>query len=192
MTASHSDETGHRHRTTKFLPWLVGCVIHALAVAWIATSVESRTAPFLVFPLAVGVALGVGVVALARWCQIDHRRTLLQGALLAAVMAVIGQHYFSYLHAQEALQVAAARRADALARFPGLAARLTPPEPESFVGFLQSAAERGRALPAGVAIGIGVWLSWLLDGLLVATGAMIVAWFASANSLHPLDEPPRE
>lgn len=178
--------------SSRLLPWLAGCTVHAVAVAWIASSVERTTAPFLVFPLAVGVALGVGVVALARWCQIASRRTLLQGVLLATVVVVVGQHYFSYRHAQKDLQDAAQRRAAALAKFPGLAAQLSPPPPQTFLSFLSATAARGRALPAGVAIGIGVWLSWLFDGLLVAAGAATVAWFASANAIHPLDEPPRE
>ncbi|MBX3414488.1 MAG: hypothetical protein KF708_17510 [Pirellulales bacterium] len=177
----------------KFWPWLAGCALHAVAVAWLACSLERHTAPFLVFPLAVGLALGVGVVALAKWCQIERRNVLLTGALMAATITVVGQHYFAYWHARETLQQAAERRVEALAKFPGLATQVTSRAPESFVDFLASEARRGREMPGStVAIGVGVWLSWLVDALLVASGAALLVWIASTNSPRPLDEPPRE
>jgi len=170
--------------------WLVGCLVHAAAVAWIASSLERHTAPFLVFPLATGIALGVGIVALARWSQIETRRTLFLGTMLATSGAVVGQHYFAYLHAEQELRTAVERRSQALAKFPGLAAQMTSPVPQSFFDFLDRAADAGRQLPGGlVAYGPGAWLSWFCDGLLVLAGALGVVWMATSSTARPLDEP---
>jgi hypothetical protein len=172
---------------------LAGCLIHAAAVAWIASSLERYTAPFLVFPVATGIALGVGIIALARWNLIETRRMLLLGTMLATCAAVVGQHYFAYLHAEQELRTAVERRSQALARFPGLAAQMTSPAPSSFLDFLDRAADAGRQLPGGmVAYGPGAWLSWFGDGLLVFAGALGVVWMSTTSTARPLDEPPPE
>lgn len=191
--APASDGLRTAHTTGRAPLWLAGCLVHTVAVAWIAASLERHLAPFLVFPLAVGIAVGAGAIALARWCGIERPRTLLTSIALAACVAVVAQHYFAYLHAEKALRDNVARRSEALAKFPGLAAQMTEQPPASFFEFLDSAAAAGRPLPGGiVATGPYAWLSWLFDGALVLGGALGVAWISSSNTPRTLDEPPCE
>lgn len=156
--------------------WLPPALIHAVAVAYLAAVLERSFAPFLLFPLAVGVALGVGVAALAHWCGVDERRVLVAGTVCVVLVAAVGQHYFAYRHFADE----AARRAKALSEYSGLAEQFGQSEPQSFAEFLAAAADRGRLLPGGYrARGAAAWLSWLCDALLVLAGALGVVWAAS-------------
>ena len=64
--------------------------------AWLAEEAQSYAAPFILFPMLVGVFAGLSIVATARYGQIGHRPTIVLAVVLAAAVAAVGQHYFSY------------------------------------------------------------------------------------------------
>lgn len=135
-------------------------------------------APLVLFPVVVGLVLGGALVGMARLTQTGHRPTLLTASLAAAALAVVGQHFFAYWNHR--IDPAVGReRAKAVAAFPDVAQRLTAPA-EDWLGFLQSAAQRGRPLPAGwVARGEWAWASWAADALLLIIAVLVMvvtAW----------------
>ncbi len=135
-------------------------------------------APLVLFPVVIGLILGAALVGIARLTQTGHRPTLLAASLAAAALAVAGQHFFAYWNHR--IDPAVGReRAKAMAAFPDVADRLTAPA-EDWLGFMQTAAQRGRPLPGGwVARGEWAWASWAADALLLvfAVLAMVAtAW----------------
>jgi hypothetical protein len=155
--------------------WLIASVLLGALTAWLAVEVQRLFAPWLLFPLLVGVGLGAMLVGVMRAAHIAHRPTLVTGALLAAAVAVVGQHYAYYRAAQ---RVEAERQRSlglAATAFPEVQARVAPPR--NVLDFLRREAIRGRPLPLGyVARGDWAWLTWSLEGLLVlaATLAMVI------------------
>ena len=81
------------------LIWLPSCLFLGLLIARAAVDAQFYFAPLLVFPLLIGVLLGALLVLLMRMAQIGHRPTIIGGTLLAAGMAVLGIHFFTYLDA---------------------------------------------------------------------------------------------
>ena len=79
-----------------FLAVAIGPVV-GLVWAWAAEAAQFYVAPFLLFPVLVGVFTGLTIVGLARFAQIGHRPTILLAVVLAAAVAAAGQHYFRYL-----------------------------------------------------------------------------------------------
>ncbi|MBN2473769.1 MAG: hypothetical protein JXB62_04135 [Pirellulales bacterium] len=157
--------------------WLPACLGLGLMTAWMAAVAEGYFAPFLIFPLLVGVGLGAMAVGLVRVSQTGHRPTVLLGTVLAVAATVVGQHYFSYRAVWEAYNANAATIERARRLFPDdLQDRLAAPPP-NLVAFLREEAARGRPLPGGYSgRGKGVWASWAVDALLVlgATLAMVI------------------
>lgn len=136
-----------------------------------AAQTQILFAPLIIFPILLGVVLGALLVGVMRFTQTAHRATVIVGAILAAAVICVVQHYISYWISCQA----AGARDDwkmelARAAFGG---RLTAPD--GFVNFLRQEAERGRRLFGDhTAHGAWVWGSWGLDALLTAVGAMAV------------------
>jgi hypothetical protein len=151
------------------MPW---CAVHGGLVAWVAATIEQVRAPVLLFSLLVGIVLGATLAGAIRLGQVGNRPTILLGTVLAALIAVLGQHYIGYREAcQRARQD---RRTYDLARLAFHDAVLgeTPVPPSSFVDFLRWRAARGFAILGFKARGAVVWLIWTLDGLVVLGAAL--------------------
>jgi len=171
--------------------WLLGAVAAGAAVGWAGQSVQSgvsvgaaevRFAPWLLFPLLLGVVLGGALFALLRVLQLGHRPSVLAGAVPAVMVAVLVQHYAAWydcrakrLHQQQQNPHLAAAQQAVQDR---LGERLVLP-PESLLAYLNEEAARGRALTASwTARGVWAWFSWGLDALLTVGSALVMVGVA--------------
>ncbi len=155
---------------------LTAAIVLGGSTAFAATVAQSYFCPWLIFPLVVGIALGALLVGAVRVSQIGHRGTIFAAAILAAVLASAGQHYFAYL------AVYGGGRWDMRLRQPveeKAAELLRGPQP-SFAEFLRQEADRGRPMVFGyVARGRLAWLSWAIDGAVVIAAALMMVWPAA-------------
>ncbi|MCC6125817.1 MAG: hypothetical protein IT426_12695 [Pirellulales bacterium] len=153
--------------------WLPGCLLLSSLAAWAAEDAQFYFAPFLIFPLLVGIGLGAVLVLLMRVGQVGHRPTILLGTLLAALVAVVGQHYFGFLDAQKLERRETAAIEKAKAALPELAARLPPAPAENFCRFMRQQAGRGRSVFNLLEVrGGGAWALWTVEGLLTLAAAL--------------------
>ncbi len=121
------------------------------------------------FPILIGIILAAGAVLVLRVCRIGHRPTIAAGALLAAAITVGGQHYFTYLQVQRALEKNPEKSALLRAAFPDRA------PPEQFASYLRWQADQGRPILEGVTVrGAWAWASWALDALLTFAAAILL------------------
>ena len=179
--------------------WLLGAVALGTFAARAAADAQFYFAPLVIFPFLAGVMLGGLLIGLMRGGQIGHRPTIISGAILAVAIAVAGAHYFCYLSAGES-QLKQPRLADEARQFlpESLARRLQTP-PANFWEYMRQQADRGRPLTLGyIARGWIVWLSWIIDGLLVLGGTAAVliptmllpfcsrcqTWYRAVRSAH--------
>ncbi len=147
------------------------CPMFGLIWAWAAEGAQWYFAPIVLFPILLGVVVGATVVGLVRFTQVGHRPTILLAAVLAASVAGIGPHYFSYLTAYDRAGSSMAADTAAQADVAALVRQMKP----SFAQYLDAQAQRGRPLVQGyVAKGWVAWLSWAVDALLVVAAAAAV------------------
>lgn len=145
------------------------CPMFGLIWAWAAEGAQWYFAPLILFPVLLGVVVGVTVVGLVRFTQVGHRPTILLAAVLTASVAGIGPHYFSYLAAYDRAGSAMGADASSSADVAALVRQMKP----SFPHYLDAQARRGRPLLHGyVAKGWLAWLSWAVDALLVVAAAV--------------------
>lgn len=158
--------------------WLFLALATAVVISRASAAVEATFAPWLLFPLLVGLLLGLCLTWLLRWCECGHRGTAIVGTLLAALLLVAGQHLWHYqkhLDAMRAAKQEIIRRGPAFAQVAGN----LRPVPPTFREFLDHEAARGRKLwPGYTAQGAAAWASWGLDGLLLTAAALGVVLFA--------------
>jgi hypothetical protein len=144
--------------------WIAAGTLAAAAIAWIAFQLQQEgVAPAVLFPSAVGGALGAALLAIARFAHAPARRVAIAGAVAWGLLAVVTQDYIGHRHNL--------RRYDAeLAENPlGAVAGDLLPRP-SFADHVQG---RWRAA--------GVW--WPLDLVLTSTAAaVVVAWGSRKRS----------
>jgi hypothetical protein len=138
--------------------------------ATVAEETQSYAAPFILFPILVGVLAGLTIVGVVRFARIGHRPTIMLSAALAAGVAVAGQHYLHY-HAHYSGPAPAAANAAAGQDLSAHAQQLAP----SFGEYLRAQADRGRPLVGQyVATGWAAWLTWAIDALLTLAAAVVV------------------
>ena len=141
-------------------------------------------APFLLFPVLVGIGLGAMLVGLMRVAQIGNRPTIVAGAVLAAAIAIVGEHYISYCENQRRQDLADAETLlKARQAFPELIQGREVDMAAGFPGYMHDQAARGRPLILGCkASGAGAWASWAVDGLLllIVTVSMVGPGHAAA------------
>jgi len=143
--------------------------------AWGAHAAEPYFAPLVIFPLVVGLILGAMLVGLLRTVQLAHRPTIWTGVVLAAVVAVAGQHYLAYRAARAAALRDAEKYQQARSAFPEQVQGRLPHVPPNPLDYMQREASRGRPLLGQYrARGWLTWLSWGVDGLLVLAAAVLV------------------
>ncbi len=160
---------------------LVCCLAAALiggVAGRAAASIEHIRAPLLLFPVFVGVAIGLSLVALMRLTDIRHRPTLVAGAVVAALLAVAGQHYFPYRDYLRDRAAFLAQKHDSGLHelFHGAASGART----GFAAYMRGQAACGRPITAALTLrGPFVWASWALDGtLLLASAAAITVVFS--------------
>ena len=129
--------------------------------------VQPYFSPLILFPVLLGVFAGLSIVGVVRFARIGNRPTIFLAALLAAAVAVAGQHGFSYLSAyywtSPAVSPTSGRDLSALRR------ELAP----SVAEYLCAQARRGRPLAGGyVAYGWMAWLCWAVDAMLLVAAAV--------------------
>ena len=144
-----------------------------LGVIWarIAEVAEFYYAPILLFPILLGILIGLSIVGLVRFAQIGHRPTIVLAAIVAATVAGVGQHYLGYLNAYRGPKPSVGTSTATDQNLSTLVRRMTP----HFGQYMQAQARRGRPIVADrVARGPIVWLTWTIDLLLVAATAVAV------------------
>ena len=155
--------------------WLPMCGLLSAALAWLAVVIAKHFAPLLVFPILVGLVLGVALVGLARLMQVGDRPTVVLGTILACAVAVVGQHYVCYRVDRELVQKQAESFHRAELKHPGLVVGAAPEPAQGLLDYLRRQADEGRPLLGSyVARGPVAWTSWAADGLLVAAAALLV------------------
>lgn len=164
-----------RFRWPVLAAWLPMCGILAAAVAWLAVVVAKHFAPLVIFPILVGLVLGVTLVGLARLMQVGNRTTVVLGTCLACMVAVVGQHYVCYHADRELIRKQAESFHRAELKHPGLVVGTAPEPAQGVLDYLRRQADEGRPLLGSyVARGPVAWTSWAADGLLVAAAALLV------------------
>jgi hypothetical protein len=91
--------------------------------------VQPHFAPLILFPLLVGLSLGASLVVGLRVCSWAHSPTVYVGMLLAALLAVVGQHFWSYRVAVAAWVNEQPVRIKVEQAFPDISKRLQPSPP---------------------------------------------------------------
>jgi len=153
---------------------LGGPLLGAIA-AWGAHAAEPYFAPVVLFPLLVGLILGAMLVGLTRTVQWAHRPTIWIAVVLAAAVAVAGQHYLAYRAARAAALADFEKLLEAQSAFPEQVRGRLPHVPQDPLDYMQREATRGRPLLGQYrARGWPAWLSWGFDGLLVLAAAVLV------------------
>ncbi len=170
-------------RFWQFARWLPLSLALGMAVAWLAFGMQKYFAPLGLFPIFVGLCLGVTLAGLMRLAQVASTCTIILGTIVASAAAVLGQHYFSFQEQRETAIRQAAQFRMAAQAHPDLV-RGTPPEPASGVfEYLRWQALRGRPIVGEtVARGGWAWASWSLDGCLTLLAALCVIVPAARQS----------
>lgn len=155
--------------------------------AWVAQETQSY-APFVLFPILVGILVGLTIVGTARFAQLGHHPTIVLSVLLAAVVAAAGQHYISYIvYVARYSSAKAGENADITLSFntgvsatangssrqdmSALARKLAP----SFGEYLVAQANRGRPVVGHYAAkGWAAWFTWAVDAILTLAAAVAV------------------
>jgi hypothetical protein len=167
-------------RGARAFAWLIVALFAAAAVAWIGAQVASVRAPWLFFPLAVGVALGAIAGGTALAMQLKHRPTLWFGTLMASAVIVVGMHFLAYrasLDAPRSGNLAMINEA-----FPDVAERHGTAPPAGFTDFLTRMAQQGRQLPIGInAQGGWAWATWGLDAAILSVAAILTVLALTAS-----------
>ncbi len=169
-----------RFRGARALAWLIVALVAAAAVAWIGAQVASVRAPWLFFPLAVGVALGAIAGGAALAMHLKHRPTLWFGALASSAVVVVGMHFLAYRASLDTPR--SGNLAMITEAFPDVAERHGTAPSAGFSDFLTRMAQQGRQLPIGIiARGGWAWATWGLDAAILSAAAIATVLALTAS-----------
>ena len=155
--------------------WLPMCGLLSAVVAWLAVGIATHFAPLVIFPILVGLTLGVTLAGLSRLMQVGNRTTVVLGTILACAVTIIGQHYVCYREDRELIREQAESFHRAERKHPGLVLGSAPEPAQGLLDYLRRQADEGRPLLGSyVARGPVAWTSWTADGLLAAAAALLV------------------
>jgi len=162
---------GGRFDWLTFAIWLPASALLGGLGAWVAVEGQFYFAPLLLFPILVGIGVGAMNVGLMRLAQMGNRQTAVLGAVVAAAVAVCGQHYLDYRHDAAAIQ----QRNDAVKGAPALLLQDLPQPPASLAEYMRRQAAEGRPLGKSVVLkGWAAWTSWGVDALLVLAASLLM------------------
>jgi hypothetical protein len=165
-----------------FLSPLIG-----LATGYGASQLEARFAPVGLFPLLVGAATGIGVIACMRVAGCGSRRGTTAAAVAAAMFAVGVMHSQSY-HAAVAHSHAEWDTFQKVQQAAGNAKLNNIPSPINGPrDFVERQLRNGRLLGSRPVRGVGLVVWWTVDALLVTVGAAAAAFYLSTppTSVEP-------
>ena len=159
--------------------WLAVAATVGILTAAAADVIQMYFAPFLIFPLLVGLGVGLLLLLGLRLLHFAHRPAICVGLVLSVIVCVLGQHYFAYrAEADRLWQGIQARQQqyrqlkEAYPEIPELA---PPPPVPGFSEHLGRQIEAGIPLPFAMAArGWQVVALWLLDGILVLAGGAVI------------------
>ncbi len=155
--------------------WGPVCLSLGAALAWGAYQAQKSFAPWLVFPLVVGILAGILLVGLARTLRIGARSAILPGTILASVVVIVGQHYASYALERANLDRDTALFQRAFELHPDLLVGDAPPPDRGFPTYMRRQAAIGRPMFGSTVARRGwAWATWALDGAILAAGALLV------------------
>lgn len=149
------------------IAWFAAATAIAVGLGLASALVQQYFAPLGLYPVLVGLVLGVALVAALRLTQFGNRRWAIVGTVAAAAVLMVAQFYGSYR-----LYVAAveAKAPPSMSRLP--LDRLQPPD--NLWAYLRQQAQHGRPLFAGLtARGGWAWATWVCDWVLAAGAALV-------------------
>ncbi len=162
-------------RPAQLALWIPLCLVHGGATAWLAFGIQKRFAPLGLFPILLGLAMGITLAGLMRLVHVAGRSTIVAGTVVAVTVAVFGQHYFSYQEQRQEAERQAAQFRMAARAHPDIVRGAPPVPANGAFEFLRWQAIRGRPITGTiVARGGWAWASWALDGGLVLLAALLV------------------
>jgi len=159
--------------------WLVAAAIVGMLAAATADVIQMYFAPFLIFPLLVGLGVGLLLLLGLRILHFAHRPAICVGLALAVIVCVLGQHYFAYRAEADRLWQGIQARQQQYQQlkqaYPEIPELAPPPPVPGFREHLARQIEAGIPLPFGLAArGWQVVALWLLDGMLVLAGGAVI------------------
>lgn len=163
---------------SKVLAWIATPVVGAV-VGLTAVFVEKWFAPIGLFPLLLGIAVGVGLLLPMHWIGPRRMRTLVVAAVIAALGCVATHHLGGYLVWKHAAETEAAKTREQIARLNSLANFNIPePSPPNLVDYYSLQWREGRLI--GEHRVVRLWLAgwWMLDALLVWLAAAVTTVYA--------------
>jgi hypothetical protein len=147
--------------------WLIGLAAIAFALAWLSPWVQRYFAPWLIFSVLLGMALGVAAGALARRINLPPMRWMFAALALAALAIGVGQHLFAWLEYRQRFEHARQSKPEAaLMELAGQEVRAKP-----LAEFLTVQAKTGRRIGAWQLSPRWTWLSWGLDAVAIVLSA---------------------
>ena len=87
------------NRIERNVIWFVAGTLAAAALAWVAFELQQDgIAPAVLFPLAVGAALGLSLVAVRRFTEGPNPRAAIVAAIVWGLLLVVAQDYIGHWH----------------------------------------------------------------------------------------------
>ncbi len=144
----------------RYLIWLVAQVALVAGIAWVAFQVQQdQIAPAVIFPIAIGTAVGLGGLAISRAAAVRRRWLMCVAAVVSGLLVVVAQDYIGHRHRLSVY-------ADEVQRQPIVAEALAGDQAVK-TRFTQYLIRKISGEP--------VW--WTLDALLTSGAALaVVAW----------------
>jgi hypothetical protein len=163
---------GSRWHTAAAAAWVPWVLVSGAAIGWLSVQVQPYFAPFVVFPLLLGLLLAMALISGLRVLSLAHAPTVYAGLLLAIALLVGGQHYWSYRAARDARNGTKADLEKARRAFPNMADQLVAPPPEGMIDYLRAEAARGRDLFGYRVRGALLWSWWGVESVLAVIAAV--------------------
>jgi hypothetical protein len=154
-------------------------LIGGLVVGSLATLVERHFSPVGLFPLLVGIVLGGAIGFALRMADVRSLRLLVVAATVAAVACVAAMHLTSFVEARRAAEAKLDLHFRMMQAFPqkGLGIPAMPQEVPSLGDYYTQQWHVGRLLGARPIRGWWLLVWWIADGLLLAIGSLVGAFF---------------
>jgi hypothetical protein len=179
----------------RLLGWIVAGLASAVGLGWLATQVATTWSPLILFPLLLGVMLGVLLVVFMRMSQVHNGWLVYTVAILAVVLTILTQHWFLYLEAKQDMDQNLDMVRQMARQFPDEFHGNLPQPPANFWEYLQHDARQPRTIVVwnkeATFQGTRTWLLWglnlaitLLTALLILHQGRNRPWCATCRSWY--------